>query len=285
MTWHERVVLSWKELNQAIEADLMLPSSPSGLGYLLRGHAKSSWELTPSLPRILLASDINVEKALEIEDTLRGIFTSQAHEHLHPNIGLNIKKSKLLDWWMIMQHYSAPTRLLDWTQSPYVATYFALIEEFEEDGMIWYFHSPTLDSSMRALHDQYGSPLDTKEELERFEAMLQTEEAPEHLWVLKRPIQTDRMAIQQSIYTLCPFILGHHGDIICKTLPHTQGDLINPVLAGRWIIPSGKKMEILAALRVANITANSLFPGLDGLGRAMEELAQLESAHCRESDK
>lgn len=87
MSWHERVLSSWKELNQAIEADLMLPSSPSGLGYLLRGHAKRSWELMPLLPRILLASNVNVERALEIEDTLRGIFESQAHEHLHPNIG------------------------------------------------------------------------------------------------------------------------------------------------------------------------------------------------------
>jgi len=34
----------------------------------------------------------------------------------------------LVGWWQLMQHYRAPTRLLDWTRSPYVATYFAVIE-------------------------------------------------------------------------------------------------------------------------------------------------------------
>lgn len=31
-----------------------------------------------------------------------------------------------LEWWSLMRHYGAPTRLLDWTYSIYVATYFAL---------------------------------------------------------------------------------------------------------------------------------------------------------------
>jgi len=37
-----------------------------------------------------------------------------------------------LQWLAIMQHYGAPTRLLDWTYSFYVAAYFALNRSFDE---------------------------------------------------------------------------------------------------------------------------------------------------------
>ena len=33
-----------------------------------------------------------------------------------------------LEWLALMQHYGTPTRLLDFTRSPYVACYFALEE-------------------------------------------------------------------------------------------------------------------------------------------------------------
>jgi hypothetical protein len=43
---------------------------------------------------------------------------------------------------MVLQHYGVPTRLLDWTHSPYVAAYFAASSKDEEDGEIWSFDEP-----------------------------------------------------------------------------------------------------------------------------------------------
>lgn len=40
---------------------------------------------------------------------------------------------------MLMQHYGAPTRFLDWSFSPYIAAYFAVSSNKDSDGYIWAF--------------------------------------------------------------------------------------------------------------------------------------------------
>src|SRR4051812_132286 len=101
---------SWEELMALVNAYMA-----TGIRYAYRGQADHTWGLEPSLLRTAPQADI--ERLLRLETEATEEFAAQAHlylgaEHL-PQPGELLPAS----WWPLMQHYGAPTRLLDWTES------------------------------------------------------------------------------------------------------------------------------------------------------------------------
>lgn len=93
-----------------------------------RGHCRKSFTLLPSVARN--------DRALEREQLLSKRFKQNAYPfRLSP-------PQDEWEWLFLMQHYGIPTRLLDWTESPLVALYFAVNDpndesHDEEDANIW----------------------------------------------------------------------------------------------------------------------------------------------------
>lgn len=233
--------------------------------WYLRGQANCEWSPTSSLCRHFKDNSINSNKAYGIEMTALRTFQSQAHLHISSEILSTV--SSIPSWWMLMQHYSCPTRLLDWTSSPFVATYFAVEQLINVDGAIWFFAGPILDTVMTKKYGKIRDYLDK---------IIEPEHAISAVYPVLGTFHTERSAAQQALFTLCCDVQGDHGEIIADTLAsHYNGDENLLYQFTKLIIPAELKYEFLSRLYTMNITAKTLFPGADGIGRSVSEIIRL----------
>jgi hypothetical protein len=78
-----------------------------------RGSQNIRWLLVPKLYR----PKAPVKDLLEIEDEIREEFVRRA-----PSLTAYNPRNAW-EWYFLMQHYAAPTRLLDWTEDPQIAVF------------------------------------------------------------------------------------------------------------------------------------------------------------------
>lgn len=109
----EQHVTTIDELMRALNS---LPNN-----FVFRGQSDSDWGLQSTLERTL-GNKWDAKNARKFEDYSLDIFKSKYHIYSGSE---HLPKSKL-SWLSVMQHYGVPTRLIDFTTSPYIALYFAL---------------------------------------------------------------------------------------------------------------------------------------------------------------
>ena len=166
-----------------------------------------------------------------------------------------------------MRHHLAPTRLLDWTESPYVAAYFAVSEYLDHDGAVWLFQTKYLNDRAAVK----GGVLKAETEQDRYFRELGHPQIVEPLHPAQK---SDRMAAQRGLVTVSRHVMLEHSTGILTTLggPESEG---GEMLFAKLIMPSEIKLALRRQLALMNVTAINLFPGADGLGRSVTETLQL----------
>lgn len=268
----ERPIENWADFNKFVS--IFSTASPASLMFMFRGQARADCPLIPSFARYAIAAGLDATKALKLEAVALREFRKQAHLYLPSQM---IQPAHdLVAWWTLMQHYNAPTRMLDWTISPFVAAYFAVNHQPDHPGAVWIVRGHTIQEYMTETYKVRFPPMVDHSQ----EAFLKPDAQP-ILYASLPLTQTDRMGAQQTLFTVSAQILADHGNIIGDVTRETKADMAFFKLT----IDKTLKADFLRQLWQINITARALFPGVDGLGRSVAELVKLGALHESQKEK
>ncbi len=218
-----------------------------------RGHGAPTYVLQPGLHRSALPLDISVVRTTE--------------KHTYDEF---FRRSPLFDrpgrddWDLLflMQHYRAPTRLLDWTSSPLIALFFALLSGRDnEDAVIWCLDPaawnermlsdirepprifPTTDSIVEQYHPKYDGKISRNVPLS-----------------IQGIVNNPRINAQKGRFV----IFGSEPKSMEKYSSEYKIKL-NSGIINNLVVDASSRKAIMADLESYGITYSTVFPDLEGL--------------------
>src|SRR5580658_5034454 len=246
MRYKDRTIRSVAEMLRALKQQIELKEL-----VWFRGQARKKWKLVPSLAR--------KQKYLLAESALIKRFMQDAVPHIAT------PPREEWEWIFLMQHHRASTRLLDWSEGPLAALYFAVVEQRHRkaDGAVWCLDPVALN---RAANLQFAFepeiPAFGRDKVLDSYLPSRVLESPSKLFTVAivGPRNTARMAAQLGTFTI-----NHR--------LHTPIEAIGDARhVWRWIIPAQAKKKILQELALLQITGLTLFPELDRVAEVSMEV-------------
>ena len=215
-----------------------------------RGHADAAWPLRPGALRPPFDAFS--------EHRFRHDFYLQAQPFFSE---LAAAPRGIWDWYLLMQHYGVPTRLLDWTESALVALYFALlpnrIADEQTPACVWLLDPRRLNTELA--HVGSFIPIYSDVSVAPYLPELWDESLgalPKLPVAIDPPVNSPRLAAQRGKFTV-------HGSEPEPLEAHTRlGDALQQLL-----IPAAQKAPMRRQFLLTGVNEGTLFPGLSGVAR------------------
>jgi len=266
-----------------------LPQQHDPNWWLFRG-TPCDFPLQTSLERLLVDAGIGLDEAPGIERKLLKEFKRRAHFYADnlPTTG------DVLGWLALMQHHGAPTRLLDWSYSFFVAAFFALSDAVSNPpkkrrpAVVWalYRNAFKLEEqspAARIIYDAAAGVSSWQTDMGRGDAdniydginayLLHVMENPERcIWAVNAFRLNQRLSVQQGLF-LCPGDLTvSFEDNLIKAGPSPEN-----LVCFELSTEPDARADMLSTLHRMNINSGSLFPGLDGFARSLRQAPWISS--------
>jgi FRG domain-containing protein len=256
----------------------------SGESWVFRSQNDESWGLQSSIERLLPVPNLRIPD-FGTAETLEQVFLlRQFKRRAHHYIPDLPDKEDDLEWLALMQHYGAPTRLLDCTMSPYVAMFFAVTGGLaSKASAVWEFHLPTLrgQAYRTVTAENPKLALCNLSEREHFRNVLIADQREHRCHPFVFPVEpfrmNERLTAQQGRF-LCPRTIrvGFETNLkVALADAATRPNLKGPRLY-KIIVPASARLGLLEELDKMNINFATLFPGLEGFARSLRTQIELQ---------
>lgn len=227
-------VVEIKALSDLMESVEQACIDESSLAGLPKGHGES-WlfrgqrEDLPLLPK-LARGDVK-PAILDVEQQMLSEFKMRSRPYLE------IQPESDWDWLALAQHHGMATRLLDWTENPLAALWFAVREDphNDKDGVLWFF----LPSDEHVVDESKVTP---------FHAPTTIIFRPKHI--------TRTIAAQGGWFTAHRYL---------KHFVALEKDVMYKDLLVKFTFKAGLFGKLRQQLSLCRVNNASLFPGLNGL--------------------
>lgn len=210
--------------------------------HVFRGQSDYNYKLTSSISR-------KIEKPLTVYDkeefllkekSVLTFFKARAKSTINSNIYND------WEWLALAQHYGISTRIIDWTENPLIALYFASINNPNKDGAIFLHHTTELIDIDQ--NKPFGSNLNG---------------------FIVAPYVTNRLASQSAIFSISS---SPWNEFVSK-----QDNIIKCKLTKEF------KAEMRNLLPILGINRRTVFIDLDSVAKDIDEASMIKI--CKSSNR
>ncbi|MFH1097674.1 MAG: FRG domain-containing protein [Candidatus Desantisbacteria bacterium] len=229
-----------------------------------RGCNSSKNNLIPSLYRHKKHNTIN--QFLDVESKIMNKFKERSTPFLESPLSNDIENL------FLMQHFGVPTRLLDWTENPFIAMYFALTliksnSNTTEDAIIWILNPINWNQNVLS-HRSYKGGVISIYDIE-IAGYKPTEVSNSEPIAIYGKYNNRRIVAQRGVFTLFGTSTQPMEEIY--KLGNFPPDCII-----KLIVPSNKIDDMLKSIIRIGFSDSVVFPDLDGLSKEIKRIFEYE---------
>lgn len=233
----EETCKDWSDFRTVLRKHIYKQSHFSSGEFLYRGQSSTAYKLVTSFDRWYTGPRA---KRPAVSDQLLRAFAKECDGHAEIDNKLLGDEDRL---WALAQHHGLPTRLLDWTISPYVAAFFAFSYTFDADAALEdYVAVWVLDPDPDVWTPESGAYILDPEKY-----------------------GNKRLRCQGGRFT---HLVGAFDCLEDYVMEIDRPDVLKKIL-----LPTADIDEAMADLSAMNVNHATLFPGIDGY--AMEAKAKV----------
>lgn len=236
----------------------------AGRALWYRGCCEVSHSLIPTLYRHPTIRDAS--KLIELETKILSRFKQRSVPY---------QSRPLTSSWehlFFMQHFGIPTRLLDWTENPYVGLYFALSAKpsryaggnpvYDSDAVVWMLDPVAWNRKALEDIDWLGEVLTPGDDapLSGYEPFQSSTMIRTHPIAIYGTHNSYRIVAQRGVFVI-------FGKGLLPMEETYQNSRFPPDTLIKVTIPSNRIAPLMKALNEIGVTDSVIFPDLDGLAK------------------